>query len=106
MLKEWKVDDVDIAPDDDDRDTGSPRTEENINCTMSALDRGGGGTTTNDNIIQHDSKPPQETSTHETSWDESEGEVEDSPAEACKICGVFMPSFAMAAHHRFHTLPD
>ena len=34
-------------------------------------------------------------------WDH--GEDEDS--EACELCGVRLPGFAMVAHRRFHSLP-
>jgi DNA polymerase iota len=34
-------------------------------------------------------------------WDH--GEVEDG--EACELCGVRLPGFAMVAHRRFHSLP-
>lgn len=102
-LKDWQVEDVDIAPSDGDSE--SARTLESEN-TMIRFEK-------------PPTKGPQEAdymigplggNTYEQSgglddwWDSDENELENG--EVCRVCDALMPYFAMKAHERFHNLTD
>jgi DNA polymerase iota len=78
VLREWKVVDVDVAPD----------VREEVNGrVIDAVDTGA-----NSN------------SAETASW-ESDEEAEEV-LHICDICGVPVPQFALMAHGRFHDMPD
>lgn len=101
-LKDWQVEDVDIAPSDDDSEpertlrlehTMKGRLEESIggpqaDCVNDSLDR-----------ISY-----EEGGCLDDWWDSDENESENG--EVCRVCDALMPAFAMKAHERFHNLPD
>lgn len=78
VLKEWRVADVDIAPDMDEAEN---------DCSEEQVDL--------------DTDPG---STGSGSW-ESDEEAEDV-MHICNRCGVSVPTFALVAHERFHEIPD
>ena len=100
LLREWKVEDVDIAPSNafnDQRipDDGDDRIEDKI---------------AQQDPLEH---PPlgsdlrtftQESLRGKDEWDSDE-EMQDA-GDSCSICGAVMPPYAMLAHERFHDLPD
>jgi DNA polymerase iota len=78
VLKEWRVSDVDVAPDLHQNENGLAGDE---TATGAAV-------------------PTK----HEVSW-ESDDEVKDV-MHMCDRCGVSVPDFALVAHERFHDMPD
>ncbi|KAH8811733.1 hypothetical protein F5884DRAFT_287134 [Xylogone sp. PMI_703] len=103
ILREWKVEDKDVPPD------SPPKMQENDGSHPRSPDP--------DSMLSHDSyslheekmdiagsedqlQPTQES----TAWQEDDDMDIDS--EKCALCGATMPSFAMAAHYRFHSLED
>lgn len=88
VLKDWKIADVDVAPSDDeldDRQIGSRCRPENAG------------------VGSEDALPSTQGSIFsDGAWD-SEGEENDL-GDRCQQCGATMPSFAMNAHERFHSL--
>ena len=100
VLKVWKVADVDVAPSDDEPDDrqiwqdDTGRNERELSIHYPA-DHAGLGS--------EDALPStQRSSFGDEIWD-SDGDENDL-GEKCEICGAMMPSFAMAAHERFHSL--
>jgi len=102
VLKEWKIDDVDMAPSEDESDDQQAR-KEGLNTTD--------GNIAHDQPLDHPSLGSegfraftQESFHGDDGWD-SEEDMQD-PGESCKVCGAVMPPFAMLAHERFHSLSD
>ena len=99
VLKDWKVEDVDMAPPGDEsegakRDTAI-QSEDSLDIETTPPRDG----------FDHGSEELRP-STQESSlgvWD-SEGEDADI-GEVCKVCGAMIPAFAVIAHNRFHDLP-
>ncbi len=102
MLREWKVEDVDIAPSDEDKND----QQEGIND----LDAGKAVV-----AQEHTLALPsvgsedlldftQETLQEDVAWD-SDDDMQNL-GDSCRICGAVMPPYAMLAHERFHDLPD
>ena len=100
VLKNWKVADVDAAPSDDEPDNRQIEQDgigqiERETSSLYLPDHADPGS--------EDALPPlQETSFGDEAWD-SEGEENDL-GDRCQMCGATMPSFAMTAHERFHSL--
>lgn len=102
VLKEWKIEDVDIAPSDDD--ANDQRTKEDADGRIE------------DRVLQQhplEQLPlgsedlrvfTQESFQGDDAWD-SEDEMQDA-GDLCRICGALMPPYAMLAHERFHDLLD
>ena len=76
VLKEWKVADVDVAPDSPERD--HPISEG----------------------VHFDAKSND---VEVASW-ESDEEAEEA-LHVCDLCGIPVPSFALVAHERYHVMP-
>lgn len=95
VLKDWKVEDVDMAPsDDEDGFEQQPRAVQEF-----SEDHRLDGHCGSEDLRQS----TQESYTGDDAWDSGE----DNPlGDACRVCGAVMPSFAMLAHERFHSLPD
>lgn len=102
VLKDWKVDDVDVAPSEKEAEEHPLREDK--------LDRG-----EQQNVKNQTQEPSplgsedmrsltQESCSEDDVWDSEDGmrNLDDS----CNVCGALMPPFAMAAHERFHTIPD
>ncbi len=102
VLKDWKVNDVDVAPSDEEAEEHQLR-EDNLNHREHQ--------NADNKTQQH---PPlgsedmrsltQESCGDNDAWDSEDG-MQDL-GNSCKVCGAPMPPFAMAAHERFHTIPD
>ena len=100
VLKDWKVADVDVAPSDDEADKRQIE-QDDIGQTESELSSH--FPPGHASLGSEDALP----STHGSSfgdeaWD-SEGEENDL-GDKCHLCGARMPTFAMVAHERFHSL--
>ncbi len=78
VLKEWKIADVDVAPD------------------MHEAKKGGLDDAVDIGSDSHATDP--------ASW-ESDEEAEEI-MQVCNRCGISVPKFALLAHDRFHDLPD
>ena len=97
VLKEWKVEDADIAPSDDEDNDHQQAVEEDADWS-------------------HDPEylPPgsedlraftQESfQGDDDAWDSDDNMLD--AGDSCRICGAVMPPYAMLAHERFHDLPD
>lgn len=104
-LKEWQVEDVDIAPSDSDSELGGILESGNNNTMKEgpkeSIEGPQADTCVNGWLDR---------TTHEKGdclddwWDSDENESE--MGEICRDCGALMPAFAMKAHERFHNLPD
>ncbi len=104
-LKEWKVEDVDIAPSDGEMHVQHceqqvhTSAEQGINTPMLQNNHSYGS---EDGCIS--TQKSYRDDANDDGWD-SEDNVFDL-GDACKICGAVMPPFAMIAHERFHAMPD
>lgn len=99
VLKGWKILDADVVPPHrpEGSDTHSSR-DANVQQQPDTLDCSPW------NGPEDTYEAMQDSNTVDDTW-YSEAEAA-APVEVCKICGVAMPLFAMAAHQRFHSLPD
>ena len=97
VLKDWKVEDIDISPSVRTKGSNSSTThvEHDAATTTSPILAELPCTSENGLTTMSESDP--------MSWD-SEGEDTDI-GEMCNTCGAIMPSFAMTAHDRFHDTP-
>lgn len=103
MLKEWKVEDVDVVPFQSDAESQQTPTSDHVVpeskvATNKPQDDYFFGSedkhiATQESFLDDDN-----------AWD-TESNIPDR-GEACSSCGAIMPAFAMVAHERFHTLPD
>lgn len=78
VLKEWKIADVDVAPEFPEGINGSVDETAHQNAQSDGVQA--------------------------TSW-ESDEEPEEA-LHVCGMCGAPVPSFALVAHERFHDMPD
>ena len=99
VLKEWKVIDEDVvlpqkpeSPETHSIGDANPQQQaEKLDCSPW-------------NGPEDTYEATQDSNTVDDAW-HSEAEAAAS-GDVCTICGVTMPLFAMAAHQRFHSLPD
>lgn len=105
VLEGWKIEDVDVAPD--------PKMElPKIEKMAHAVQEPNAATNKSQNAHPDGSEDNHMAMEESVFEDEHEADVWDTEVdasghgEACRICGAFMPDFAMAAHDRFHALPD
>lgn len=105
VLEGWKIEDVDVAPDPNMKlqqtEEMSHAVEESIATTNKSQDDYPDGS--------EDNHMAMEESIFEGEHDADVWDTEvDAPGqgEACRTCGAIMPDFAIAAHDRFHALPD
>jgi DNA polymerase iota len=78
VLKEWRVADVDVAPEIQEAKNGLVDKASDDNAEIQA--------------------------TAPASWDSDE--EADDVMQVCNRCGVSVPTFALIAHDRFHEIPD
>lgn len=106
VLKEWKIEDKDTAPSEEgdtmrdelrveDVPGFSDRGTEHPRPNVSVHDRIG-----SEDLIQ----ASQESYDEQDLWETEE--LDPDSGDTCKTCGAIMPTFAMTAHSRYHTLPD
>ena len=104
VLKEWKVEDRDIAPSDEEAevnaDVALPKDNKNTLLEAEALSKVDAKVTTLGSQLNMEAVRLPE----DGSW-ESDEEYPQL-GETCETCGATMPAFAMAAHQRFHLEPD
>ncbi|MCJ1392437.1 hypothetical protein MMC18_005304 [Xylographa bjoerkii] len=102
VLKEWKVQDLDIAPSQHDIDE-QHNAEDDLE--MMSDDYGNANQLNARKGSEDELFHTQTTAIEDDSqWDSGDDELDKG--DACKICGATMPSFAMIAHERFHINPD
>ena len=102
MLREWKVEDVDIAPSDEDEndqpeginDLDAGKTVVAQEHTLALPSVG------SEDLLNFTQESLQEG----VAWD-SDDDMQNL-GDSCRICGAVMPPYAMLAHERFHDLPD
>lgn len=100
VLKEWKVDDIDVAPSDDGKEDhlADDVDQKRHNRVYGAyLDSSLVGS---EDIRQL----TQESIDDDNPWDNEEDT--HGLGDTCSICGAVMPSYAVVAHERFHASPD
>ena len=102
VLREWKVEDVDMAPSDEDEDDQQKVINDlDVGKTVVAQEH----TLALPAIGSEDLLAfTQETLQEDVAWD-SDDDMQNL-GDSCRICGAVMPSYAMLAHERFHDLPD
>lgn len=95
VLKEWKIEDRDVAPSEDEDEY---RNGANLS-TVKMEEQGG----------HHRGSEAALASTQDGSVDDDAWESGDDASsfgDACSICRAVIPPFAMLAHERFHAMPD
>lgn len=100
-LKDWQVEDVDIAPSDGDSESERPLESENTMKGFEERTQGPQADCLNGSL---DRNNYEQGGSLDDWWDSDENEPEK--AEICRVCGALMPAFAMKAHERFHNLTD
>lgn len=99
VLKDWKFDDVNVAT------THSPEGQVKGASEVSEAEQQHNEDNGNHQHESEDiSRSTQDSRIADDEWDSEAERIHLS--EACTVCGVIMPSFAMTAHQRFHSLPD
>lgn len=102
VLKDWKMDDVDVAPSDEQVEEHRWR-EDNLNHRehQNAEYQTQGCSP----LGSEDTRSlTQESCSENDVWDSDDGMR--NVGDSCNVCGALMPPFAMAAHERFHTILD
>ncbi|KAL8797224.1 MAG: hypothetical protein Q9195_000691 [Heterodermia aff. obscurata] len=98
VLREWKFDNTDLA-------LSRPR---DLTKDASKMSEGQQPHDRDASSFQHGSedidRSTQDSRVIDDVWN-SEADAADL-SQACPVCGARMPSFAVAAHQRFHSLPD
>jgi DNA polymerase iota len=93
LLKDWKVEDKDVPPD-------CAKTRVSGEGLTPAEPSAGYDSTVEYRNGSEDTLPMTQSSVDEDmEWEEAGGDC-----ERCCVCSALMPSFAMAAHERYHTL--
>ena len=102
ILREWKVEDVDIAPsDEDENDQQKEINDLDAGKTVIAQEHTLALTSVgSEDLLDF----TQETLQEDVAW-ESDDDMQN-PGDLCRICGAVMPPYAMLAHERFHDMPD
>jgi DNA polymerase iota len=98
VLKEWKIDDIDVPPSQEQKSELSDQAEEYGETLYEACAEAPAGNTVS-NILED-----QDVNMDEDSWQE---DPEDGYlTDFCAHCGLRIPAFAVEAHERFHLYPD
>jgi DNA polymerase iota len=101
VLKEWKVEDSPVAPDPAPKgESKKEPSNGNHEAEPSA------GSEASDSIMagSEDTLYPTQESINEHEWEDDADA--DASREKCSVCGAVMPTFAMDAHERFHSLGE
>lgn len=106
-LKEWQVEDIDIAPSNGGSESGRIFLEQgNNNNTMKGPKEFIKGPQADTCMNGWLDKTTHEKADCLDDWWDSDENTESEKGEICRDCGALMPAFAMKAHERFHNLPD
>ena len=100
VLKDWKVEDVDMSPlgDELENKKSAANNPPEHSIGMKNSDARGDFDQGSEDTRQ---------STQESNYDAWDSGDEDAAmGEICGICGAVMPAFAMIAHERFHELAE
>lgn len=102
VLKNWRVEDRDVAPSQDDRN-GLDDIDRDTQSMKSPLEtpRPTEVAKGSEDEVLH----TQASLVDDMVWD-SDDDGEPELSGSCSTCGAIMPPFAMAAHERFHLNPD
>jgi DNA polymerase iota len=92
-LKEWKIEDVDIPPDEDMEDILSPNPSAHVPMAHGSED-------------YVPLSQASQASYFQGEWDDEHEDINEASDSACPFCAARMPSFAMPAHLRFHEAED
>jgi DNA polymerase iota len=93
-LKDWKVEDIDVPPDQD--------MEDDLNSVSPDQHP-----TSNHGSEDHvPLSQASQASYFHNGWDDEDEDVSENSNPACPFCQARMPSFAVAAHLRFHETED
>ena len=104
VLKEWKVEDRDVPPDPvlkADIKSDSESRLDDVSAEPSAGNEASDIVMAGSEDVIH---PTQNTVDENGQWEDDDDE--DAGYEKCHECGAVMPTFAMAAHERFHSLEE
>ncbi|CAD6580280.1 MAG: hypothetical protein ASARMPREDX12_009515 [Alectoria sarmentosa] len=98
-LKGWKIADVDVAPSDDESEDRHIEQDD-----VDQIERGNSSHYYPDHpgLGSQGALPSDQGSSFgDEAWD---SECEENEGARCQACGAMMPSFAMVAHERFHSM--
>lgn len=106
VLREWRVEDKDMPPD------SPPEREERANPHLDSLGMlpaeeshsNSHSHSPNDHVDIVGTEDLLQATQESTLWQEDD--EMDMESERCSECGAIMPTFAVAAHQRFHSLED
>jgi len=106
VLKEWKIEDKDRQTSEDDAEKHQElKPGDAPTLSDGATKHEGSSDILHDRTGSEDlMEPSQDHITDEGLWDSEE--LDSDSGDTCESCGAIMPTFAMAAHLRYHTLPD
>lgn len=99
ILKEWRVEDKDVPPDLVPKMSTESKQSDPVPTDPSAGNEVAGDFVNDSEDAIFDT---QTTMDGDEVWEEDE--EDDDDREKCMSCGATMPTFAMAAHARFHSL--
>ena len=100
VLKQWRVEDVEPSIEDGSHEPFTPQDRASPRPEFVALDGLLNVSKGSEDTLQ----ATQESSLADDIWDSDHDQLD--LGDTCNVCGSIMPSFAMAAHERFHVLPD
>jgi DNA polymerase iota len=106
VLKEWKVDSRNTAPSEGNEEKHQELGPEDAPGLSDGVTRHEGSCETLHDWTGSEAliEPSQDCNTDEGLWDCEE--IDSGSGDTCETCGALIPTFAMAAHLRYHTLPD
>ena len=108
VLREWKVEDLDIPPDSIQTRSEVVRDEAELHTHQAEPSAGREAfydvvVAGSEDVIY----PTQNTVDELAMWeDDGNGDGNEEGQERCHECGAVMPAFALAAHQRFHSLEE
>ncbi|KAI9820658.1 MAG: hypothetical protein M1827_005027 [Pycnora praestabilis] len=104
VLKEWKIEDRDVAPDDPDDSEDDNNVFRTDSPQLSNAEKGsreplrGYSRNGSEDLMQF----TQDSYLEDAEWENEEDDA--GVGNSCKVCGALMPDFAMVAHERFHSI--
>ncbi|MCJ1352217.1 MAG: hypothetical protein MMC33_002201 [Icmadophila ericetorum] len=101
VLKEWKIEDRDVPPSDNENENNGDHTSKSLSPD-SPIHKA--YTVQEDHHESEGQAEGEKVKDEEETWEDDDGSA--NPGETCRTCGAVMPAFAMEAHERFHLDPD